>query len=230
MSTILTETIDNVRILTLNRPEKLNAANLELQQTLLLELKAVAADKTARVLILTGAGRAFSAGGDRDILRDMASGQNHAQGELARVHLDTIHTLLKLDIPAIAAVSGPAVGYAAGLVALCDLVVMGEKGFLCDPHVTFGIGANSATQIVWPRLCSELVARELLMSGRKVYADEALRLGLCNRTCAEGKERETALQLAELFLPLPATGIAATKRKLNAPLLAAHALLETTAE
>src|SRR5215207_3468624 len=110
--TVLARSIGAVRVLTLNRPDKLNAASLEMQEALVRELRTVADDTEARVLILTGAGRAFSAGGDREILRQIAAGgaENHAR--LAKVHIDTMRTLLGLQIPAIAAVSGPAVGYA----------------------------------------------------------------------------------------------------------------------
>jgi enoyl-CoA hydratase len=220
MTTVLVETVGATRVLTLNRPEKLNAANFEMQAMLLAELRAAAADRDLRALVLTGAGRAFSAGGDRSILQEMAAGTFAGKEEFGRVHIDTIMTLLELEIPAIAAVNGHAVGYAAGLVALCDVVVMGESGFLCDPHVRYGIPATTAAQMVWPRLCSELVARELLMSGRQVGAEEALRIGLCNRNCPDGDERQVALEVAEGFTSLPRSGIAETKRAFNAPLIA----------
>jgi enoyl-CoA hydratase len=218
---VLSESRGGVRILTLNRPEKLNAADLEMQERLLSCLDAVAADGEARVLILRGAGRAFSAGGDRDILRKMADGTNQQQDRLAAVHVGTIRRLLNLDVPVIAAVSGPAVGYAAGLVAMCDFVVMGEAGFLSDPHVGYGIAATTATQLIWPRRASEGIVREILMSGRKVPAAEAVAIGLANRMCAAGEELDTALEMAQAYVALPATGIAATKRAFNRPLLVA---------
>ena len=222
IDTVISETIGAVRILTLNRPDKLNAANLEMQQELLRELKKLDLHKDLRAVVLTGAGRAFSAGGDRDILAQIAAGtlppNTHAL--LGQVHIDTIKAMLSLEIPVVAAVPGCAVGYAAGLVAMCDQVAMGTSAFLSDPHVQFGIAATSATQMIWPRQCSELLAREILMTGRKVMADEALRIGLCNRVCADGDERATALQMAEALAALPAKGIAETKRAFNAPLLA----------
>ena len=220
--TVLSETIGAVRILTLNRPDKLNAANLEMQQALLGELRKLALHKDLRALILTGAGRAFSAGGDRNILAEIAAGTLPANTHalLGQVHIDTIMAILGLDIPVIAAVPGCAVGYAAGLVAMCDSVVMGASAFLSDPHVQYGIPATSAAQLIWPRQCSELLAREILMTGRKVMADEALRIGLCNRVCPDGDELKQALEIAEIFAALPPKGVAETKRSFNAPLLA----------
>jgi enoyl-CoA hydratase len=218
-ASVLTQSVGSVRILTLNRPEKRNAADLEMQERLLACLDAVAADSDARVLILTGAGGAFSAGGDRELLRQMAAGRLEQAEALAKVHASTIRRMLSLSIPVIAAVSGPAVGYAAGLVAMCDIVLMGENGFLCDPHVRFGVAANTATQLIWPRLISQALAKEILMSGRQVNASEAVRIGLANRLCPTGKELETAMELAEMFAALPPQGVAGTKRAFNQPLL-----------
>jgi len=225
MDTLLVENIGAVRVLTLNRPEKANAADIVMQRRILEELEAARADESVRALVLTGAGRAFSAGGDRDILRQMAEGTCNDMDELGHLTMGAIEAMLALEIPAIAAVNGFAVGYSAGLVALCDVVVMGESAFLSDPHVQYGIAGGPATQMVWPRLCSELAAREILMSGRKVMAPEALRLGLCSRVCPDGKELATALEIAGQFTALPASGIAATKRNFNAPLIAEAAKL-----
>lgn len=225
-ASVLSETIGSVRILTLNRPDKLNAADFDMQQRLVDELEATSADPDLRALVLTGAGRAFSAGGDRSILKAIAAGECSAREELGRIHVDTIRLLLNLSIPAIAAVPGPAVGYAAGLVALCDIVVMGEDGMLCDPHVRFGMPATTATQMIWPRLTSQAIARELLMSGREIRAAEAVQIGLANRLCPAGEERATALKIAETFVALPSAGVAATKRAFNQPLIEEFKLLE----
>jgi len=218
---VLAESVGGIRILTLNRPRKLNAADLEMQETFLASMQNIAADTNARALILTGAGRAFSAGGDRELLRQMASGRLEQRDALAKVHAGTLRCMLGLSIPCIAAVNGPAVGYAAGLVAMCDVVVMCENGFLSDPHVKFGIAATTATQLIWPRQTSEARAREILMTGREVRAREAVDIGLANCMCAAGEEMATAMALAEKFAALPAKGVADTKRAFNKPLLQA---------
>lgn len=220
---VIAEAADGVHVLTLNRPAKLNAADLEMQARLLGHLEAIAADRTARALILAGAGRAFSAGGDREILRRMAAGTEDQHAELGRVHKATIDCLLGLGIPAIAAVQGAAVGMAAGLVALCDIVVMGPGGYLSDPHVTFGMAATTGTQLAWPRRASEGAVREILMSGRRVGAEEAVAIGLANRLCAAGEELATAMEIARGYAALPAEGIAQTKRAFNRPMIAEFA-------
>jgi enoyl-CoA hydratase len=210
-----------LRILTLNRPDKLNAADLEMQQRLLARLREVAADAEARALVLTGAGRAFSAGGDRDILKRLAAGTETDHDLLGRIHVDTMHCLLGLDIPVIAAVPGAALGYAAGLVAMCDFVVMGAEGYLGDPHVHYGIAATTAVQLIWPRRASEGLVREILMSGRRVHAEEAVATGLADRLCPAGEELATAMAMAQTYIALPPAGVAQTKRAFNRPLLAA---------
>jgi enoyl-CoA hydratase len=219
--TVISESLCALRILTLNRPHKLNAANLEMQEALLEELLRIAQDSSARVLILTGAGRAFSAGGDRELLRDIAEGRTENRSRLSNVHVRTVRTMLGLKIPVIAAVSGPAVGYAAGLVAMCDIVVMGEESFLCDPHVRFGMAATTATQLIWPRRASEGAVREILMTGREVEAREAVELGLADRLCPAGEELASAMEIAQALAALPASGVNATKAEFNRSLLAA---------
>jgi enoyl-CoA hydratase/carnithine racemase len=99
-------------------------------------------------------------------------------------------------------------------------VVMGPEGYLSDPHVTFGMAATTAVQLTWPRRASEGVVREILMSGRKVGAEEAVSLGLANRLCAAGSELVTALDLAQAFAAMPRQGLAQTKRAFNRPLFA----------
>jgi enoyl-CoA hydratase len=116
-------------------------------------------------------------------------------------------------------VQGAAVGFGAELLALCDIVVMAEGAFLSDPHVTYGLPPSPACQLVWPYLTSVAVAKELLMSGRRVEAGEALRLGLVNRITARGEELNVALRIAEELAGLPVSGLVAVKRAFNRPLV-----------
>jgi enoyl-CoA hydratase len=96
---------------------------------------------------------------------------------------------------------------------------MGEDAFLSDPHVKYGMAATSAVQMIWPKLTSYAFAKEAAMSGREVYAQEAVRIGLANRICPTGEERATALEIAKGFAELPPSGIAATKREFNRSLI-----------
>jgi enoyl-CoA hydratase len=219
VSSVLVETRGAVRVVTLNRPKKLNAFDLEMEQRLLDQLQAVQTGGRVRAVVITGAGRAFSSGGDRSLLEQLAAGALTDRDELGRVQTETIRCILTLPVPVIAAVNGPAVGVAAGIVAVCDVVIMGEDAFLCDPHVTFGLGATFACQLIWPHLTSRVVAKEILMSGRRVPAGEAVKIGLANRVCPTGSELQTALEAAETFVALPPAGVTASKQALNRRLL-----------
>lgn len=217
--TVLLEAKGRVRVITINRPDKLNALHAETQQRLLDRLQEVESDEDARALILTGAGEAFSSGGDKDLIREIVQGTFTDVDGLGRIHMGTIRTLLTLPVPVIAAVRGPAVGVAASIVALCDFVVIGEKGYLCDPNAKFGSAPHPECQLIWPLLTSHAFAKELLMSGRKVWGPEAYRVGLANRLCADGEELVTALSMAEEFVELPSGGLAVAKRACNEPIL-----------
>jgi enoyl-CoA hydratase len=213
---VLVEQRGSVRVLTLNRPEALNAADLPLQRRFLECWQELVGDDRTRVVVLTGAGRAFCAGGDVALLHDAPRA---VREELSRIHRELLPLMLTLPAPIVAAVHGPAVGFGAELVALCDVAVMGRDTFLSDPHVQHGLPASPGCQLVWPYLTSRAQAKELLMTGRRVNAEEALRLGLVNRVTAPGDELGVALELAEELAALPASGVARVKRAVNRPLL-----------
>ncbi len=218
---VLVESSGAIRILTLNRPEKLNAADLEMQQRVPQCVQAIQEeDDEARALVLTGAGRGFSAGADLSVVRrNYATGEEALREELNRIYNETVTSLLSLPIPVIAAVHGPAIGWGATLVALSDVVVMSEEAFLSEPHVKYGLGCDPICQMIWPRLTSQTTAKELLMSGRQVSAAEALRLGLANQVRPTGQDVSTALEIAQSFLEMPKSGVAGVKRSFNQPLL-----------
>src|SRR5262249_16753414 len=116
------------------------------------------------------------------------------------------------------------------LAALCDLVVMDPDAYLSDPHVRYGIPASPGCQLVWPHLTSVAIAKELMFSGRRVDAEEALRLGLANRVTAPGDDVRVALELAAELAAMPPSGVAESKRVANAPLLDELSRLEIRTE
>ncbi len=206
-----------IRVLTLNRPDKLNAADLSMQRAMVDRWHDIEDDDQVRAVVLTGAGRAFCAGGDLSLVEQLAAGNKVLLEELSLIHRELLTAMLETDLPVIAAVNGAAVGFGAELLALCDIVVMAEGAFLSDPHVTYGVNPSPGCQLVWPHLTSVAVAKELLMSGRRVEAAEALQLGLANRITAPGEELTVALRIAEELASFPVSGVAATKRAFNRP-------------
>jgi enoyl-CoA hydratase len=210
---------DQICVLTLNRPDKLNAADLAMQRSLVECWQAIQRDESVRAVVLTGAGRAFCAGGDLSLVQALSSGNDDLQQELSSIHRELLSAFFETDLPVVAAAKGAAVGFGAELLALCDLVIMAEGSFLSDPHVKYGLPPSPACRLVWPYLTSVGVAKELLMTGRRVEAGEALRLGLINQIAPPGEELHVARRLAGDLAALPVSGMAAVKRAFNRPLV-----------
>ena len=210
----------SVRTLMLNRSEKRNAAGFAMQRRILEVMNEVAADSEAKVLVLAGAGPSFCAGGDRADLAAAGEGKLDNQAEFAAMQQEMMRTMLSMEIPAIAAVNGAASGFGAALVALCDIAILAEDAALWDPHVLFGVQPSLMLQLIWPRLTSLAVARDLLMTGRKIAAAEAVQLGLASRICPVGMARTEAMALAETFAAMPITGVSGAKQRFNRPVLA----------
>jgi len=207
-----------VRVLTLNRPEKLNAADVQLHRQLLGRWQELERDEKTRSVVLAGAGHAFCAGGDLAMLEESKT-DTELDAELSRMHRALLRGMLSLAKPVVAAVQGPAVGFGAELAALCDFVVMGRTAYLADPHVQLGIPPSPGCQLIWPHLTSRSLAKEILMTGRRVDAEEALRLGLVNRLSAPEDVLAVAVEMAAELAALPVEAVVATKEAMNRPVL-----------
>ncbi|MBU6269590.1 MAG: enoyl-CoA hydratase/isomerase family protein [Sphingomonadales bacterium] len=184
-----------VACLAFNRPEKRNATTLPMQVLLRDALATVAADGAVRALVITGHGSDFCVGGDFEVSRRIAAEPAHAITATARHH-DTIAALLALQIPVIAAIEGAALGFGAEVVACCDHVVMGDSAWLADPHVPMGLAPAPVLLLLWPRLAGAAVAHDLLQTGRKVPAAEALTLSLAHAVTPAGTALAAAMALA----------------------------------
>jgi enoyl-CoA hydratase len=216
VSPVLTVAADgDVRVVTLNRPERLNGVSEELHRRLSEVWRELAQDTEARAVVLTGAGRAFSAGGDFDHLL-----RHHDDPELRErsIRLDrTIQTeMIRFPLPVVAAVNGPAVGLGCSLALGCDLVLMAEDAYLADPHVSVGLVAGDGGVTLWPLLTSLLRVKEYLFTGDRIPAATAVALGLANRTVPAGQLMDEALALAHRLAAQPAEALRATKAALAA--------------
>ena len=181
---------EGVAVLTLHRPEKKNALSIELRDTLAACLTALSLDESVSVVVLTGAGGAFSAGFDLDEFAGLGDA-GHAD-RLWR-SADALHqVLLEYPLPLVAAVEG--VAYAGGfdLTVLCDLRVAGQSARFAHPEVVFGDVMYGPLR----ELVGGAVARELVLTGRRVGAEEALGLGLVSRVVDDGQALPAALALA----------------------------------
>jgi enoyl-CoA hydratase len=203
-----------VRVVTLSRPDELNAVNPGLHWALANVWRQLAADPEARVVILTGAGRAFSAGGDLDWITSFLD-DPVARDESLREGAQIIEEVLRFPLPVIAAVNGPAVGLGCSLAVLCDIVLISERAFLADPHVSVGLVAGDGGAAFWPLLTPILRSREYLFTGGRIPAATAVELGLATRVVPPGELLEEARRLAERLAAQPAQALRETKRVTN---------------
>jgi enoyl-CoA hydratase/carnithine racemase len=203
-----------IRIVRFNRPEQLNATNHELHSGLAALFPQLDADADARVAVITGNGRAFSAGGDFSYIDELSR-----DPALRRQSLDhgrqIVTGMVGCRVPVVAAVNGPAVGLGCSIVALSDIVFMAESAHLADPHVMVGLVAADGGPVTWPLLMSLQLAKEYALTGDPIPAERAAAIGLVNHVCPDGEVVEQALACARRIAKLPARATEDTKRILN---------------
>jgi len=211
---ILVEADGAVRVVRLNRPHALNAANDALHRELATIWGTLALDDECRAVVLTGNGRAFCAGGDFDVLRRMNESPTYRQAILDEAG-QIVRSLAAFPLPLIAAVNGPAVGLGCSLAGLCDIVLIESSAYLADPHVSVGLVAGDGGAGTWPALTSLLKAKEYLFTGDKIPAATAVSLGMASREVPDGTSVEEAVALAHRLATQPAQALQDTKRTIN---------------
>ena len=159
-----------LRIITLNRPESLNSVNDALHHGLAKLWQRMSDDQSARAAVITGAGRAFSAGGDFVYLNELA-GDAALRAKTIADGREIVLGMARCRIPVVAAVNGPAVGLGCSLVALSDIVYIAEDAYLADPHVQVGLVAADGGPLTWPLHISLLLAKEYALTGTRIRAD-----------------------------------------------------------
>lgn len=203
-----------LRVVTLNRPDDLNGANRAMHQGLSRLWPLLGADGDARVVVLTGSGRAFSAGGDFGYMQENIEDEA-MRAETMREGRTIIEGMLSCPLPVIAAVNGPAVGLGCSLAVLSDIVLIAEDAFLADPHLRMGLVPGDGG-MAWPMLTGLSRAKEYLFLGSRIPAAEAVRLGLASRAVPPAKLMDEAIALARRLAETPAEALQATKLALNA--------------
>lgn len=179
LSTIRLEREGDVLVATIDHPtSSVNAIDGALHADLAALFRGLKRERSARAVLLTGAGRAFSAGGDFawfPTLRDV--------GTLDELRLDArqlVWDLLDVELPIVCALNGPAAGLGASVALLCDVIVMADTAVIVDPHVKVGIVAGDGGTAIWPLLVGPAKAKQFLLTGDPVGAVEAERMGLVN--------------------------------------------------
>lgn len=201
-----------LRIITLNRPDDLNAVNDNLHVGLARLWQRLTDDASARAAVITGSGKAFSAGGDFAYLAELAEDAD-LRAKTIRDGREIVLGMARCRIPVIAAVNGPAVGLGCSLVALSDIVYIAPNAFLADPHVQVGLVAADGGPLTWPLHISLLLAKEYALTGTKIRAERAVELGLANHV-AEDPVAE-AVACAKKIMDMPQQAVESTKRVLN---------------
>jgi enoyl-CoA hydratase len=166
-----------------NRPEVLNAINQLAHDELAHFLADLANDDDCDVCILTGAGRAFSAGGDLDYMQRMIDDPSIFIDDMVNVKR-IVFSILDCPKVLIAKLNGPAIGLGATVALLCDVVFASSSASIGDPHVKVGLTAGDGGALIWPHLLGHARAKEYLMTGKVLSATEAERVGLINRVLA----------------------------------------------
>jgi enoyl-CoA hydratase len=225
--TVLLEREGRLLRLTLNRPDALNAVNLKLHDELAEALWFAQGDPASDVLIITGAGRAFSAGGDIDHISRNAENP-HLFDHEARMAKRIVYTLLDIDKPVVCRLNGHAVGLGATIALLCDVIFAAEGARIGDPHVGIGLVAGDGGAVIWAQRIGLARAKEYLFTGELLTAQQAAEIGLVNH-CVPKEELDGAVDAFCAKLLAGAMGaIRMTKVLTNLELKRiAHAVMET---
>ena len=214
MSEVLIDTEGSIRLLTLNRPEKLNAINDALSHALKSAIKEAASDDNVSVVLLTGAGRAFSAGAD---LKEAASNGRRPQREALNSAINSTsvyNALIACDKPVIAAVNGYALGAGSAIAVSCDLVLASDDAVFGYPELKHGLAATAVS----PTLVAQLGrkhATELLLLAENLPAARAAEIGLINRVVPKDELMTTAKLWANIMSGFDSDALWMTKRMIR---------------
>ncbi|EGL81953.1 Enoyl-CoA hydratase/isomerase [Caldalkalibacillus thermarum TA2.A1] len=212
-TTIRFEIEDQVAIVTLNRPDKLNAFTEEMNKEITKAFKDIATNDEIRAVLLTGAGRAFSAG------EDLASVKgdkpvNHGQF-LRKRYNPMILAIRNLEKPVVAAVNGVAAGAGCSLALACDFRIASDQASFIEAFIHIGLIPDSGSCYFLPRLVGVAKAMELAVLGDKITAEKAYELGLVNRVVEAGKLDEEAFRFAKRLAEMPTRAIGLIKRTMD---------------
>ncbi len=205
---------DGVVLVRLNRPEALNAADVAMHREMSQIWAVIDEDESARVAVVTGVGRAFSAGGDLAMIEEMTL-DHEALLIQWRDATAIVEQMTGARKPIISAINGVAVGAGLAVALLADISIIGTSARLSDGHARLGVAAGDHAAAIWPLLCGMAKAKYYLLTADFVAGPEAERIGLVSRCVADDAVVPEALALAERLAAGSATAIQWTKRALN---------------
>jgi enoyl-CoA hydratase len=212
---LLFERRDNgVLLVTMNRPDKYNAANEQMHGELARVWTEVSDDQETTVAVVTGAGRAFSAGGDLAMVQRMA-GNHDRVAHMLKEMSDLVYNMANCEKPIISAINGVAVGAGTVVALMADISICALDAKLGDGHVKLGVAAGDHAAILWPLLCGMAKARYYLMTGEMITGEEAERMGMVSKALPRDQVLDEALRVAGELASGSQLAIRWTKRALN---------------
>jgi enoyl-CoA hydratase len=211
--------------LTLNRPEVLNAADRRLHTELVEVWRTIDQDPEVYTAVITGAGRAFSAGGDLQMVEDAYRNYDEVIRILDEAR-DLVYNMLHCSKPIISAINGPAVGAGLVVALLADISIAGESARLADGHLRMGVAAGDHAAIIWPLLCGMAKSKYYLLTSDFVSGPEAERMGLVSLCVPDEELLDKAMAVAVDLATGPRHAIRFTKRALNQWLLQAGPIFD----
>jgi 2-(1,2-epoxy-1,2-dihydrophenyl)acetyl-CoA isomerase len=211
--TILFEVKDGVGTLTLNRPDVFNAFNEQQSYDVIDALKKTAKDSAVRVLVLTGAGKAFCSGQD---LKSIAGSKNRSLSEsLYKRYNPMIRAIRELPLPVICRLNGVAAGAGCSLALASDMIIAAEEASLIEVFVNVGLVLDSGSSYFLPRIVGSARAFELATMGSKVTASQALQWGMVNRVVPLAQLDEEVEKVTSYYAKAPTKAVAMMKKMLN---------------
>lgn len=206
---------NGVLLITINRPEVMNATNARLHWELTKIWGVINDDDKVKVAVVTGAGdRAFSAGGDLNWVTSMV-GSSKGVGVAMREAADIVYNMMACDKVIISAINGVAVGAGLAVAMLADISVMSEKARITDGHVKLGVAAGDHAAIIWPLLCGMAKAKYYLMTAEFIDGKEAERIGLVSLCTPAEQTLPKAMEIADKLAAGSQMAIRFTKKSLN---------------
>jgi len=211
---ILFDIKDGVALLTINRPEVYNATNVKLHNELSKVWLDLGEDDDVRVVVITGAGTAFSAGGDFDLIQESIGNAKVIAGTMEEAR-DIVHNMINLDKPVISAINGVAVGAGLAVAMLADISIASDKARFTDGHVRLGVAAGDHAAVIWPMLIGMAKAKYYLLTCDFLDGTEAERIGLVSQVVPHEELMDTAMGVASRLASGSQQALKYTKRSLN---------------
>jgi len=220
--------LDGVLRITLNRPDTLNSVSADMHRELVRVWPIVSEDNNCRVVLVRGAGKAFSAGGDFSLVEGSAASFD-ARARIFQEARDLVYNLINCRKPTVSCIRGPAVGAGLAVALLCDISIASKSSKIIDGHTRLGVAAGDHAAIIWPLLCGMAKAKYYLMLCETIKGEEAERIGLVSLCVEDAKLEEKSLEVALKLADGSATAVQWTKYTLNSWLRMAGPIFDSSA-